>query len=71
VKAAADADSDKTAKSGCGTDVIASILQDPGIASLTNQTRYAARKPAVPQASSPPAMTQTAGKKPDTTPVVQ
>jgi hypothetical protein len=71
VKAAADAESDKIAKSGCGTEVIASILEDPGSASLTNRTRYAVRKPLAPAASPPPMMTQTAGNKPATAPVVR
>lgn len=71
VKAVAAADSDKTAKSGCGTDVIATILQDPGVAGLNNQTRYAVRKPSVPQSLPLPIVTQTAGRRSETEPVVQ
>jgi hypothetical protein len=71
VKAAAVADSDKTARSGCRSDVIASILDDPGVAKLADQTRYAARRPSVPQSTPPQATTQTAGKKSEAAPIVQ
>jgi hypothetical protein len=71
VKAAASADSDKTAKSGCGTDVIASILQDPGVAGLNYQTRYAARRPSASQPTTSQITTQTASKKSEAAPIVQ
>jgi hypothetical protein len=71
VKAAAAADSDKTEKSACGSDVIASILDDPGIASLTSRTRYAVRKPSAPPSPSSPATTQTAGKGSENPPIIR